>query len=195
MCSKKADIAFIIDSSSSIWKPNFDTQIRFLYNILSLFDISPSKTQVAAVSYSNVTIPEFLFDSFSSKHQVLDAIKDIKYTRGSATRTYKALELMNNVIFNSKNGARDDVIKIAIVMTDGETNPGGYDDELPLEVAMEWTQNEAKVAKDNGVYIFAIGVGSRVNDEVSGVLFLYNIAYSLNFSALLVPCRRSRRGL
>jgi hypothetical protein len=102
---------------------------------------------------------------------------------------------MNNVIFNSKNGARDDVIKIAIVMTDGETNPGGYDDELPLEVAMEWTQNEAKVAKDNGVYIFAIGVGSRVNDEVSGVFFLYNIAYSLNFSALLVPYRRSRKGL
>lgn len=172
MCDIKADLAFVIDSSSSIWKPNFDVQVGFLYDILRLFDISPSKIRVAAVSYSNITIPEFQFNTFSNKQQVLSAIKGIKYTGGSATRTYRALELMNDVIFTSKNGARNDVIKIAIVMTDGETNPGGYDDKLPLEVAIEWTQNEAKVAKANGVYIFAVGVGSLINDEVSG-LFLF----------------------
>lgn len=61
MCIKEADIAFVIDSSSSIWEPNFQVQIDFLYNILNMFDISPSKTQVAAVSFSNVINPEFQF--------------------------------------------------------------------------------------------------------------------------------------
>lgn len=170
MCSKKADIAFVIDSSRSIWKPNFETQVKFLYDILKMFEISPAKTQAAAVSFSNVTNPEFLFNSFSSKADVLEAIKDIKYTKGSATRTYKALEYMNEEIFNSENGARNDAVKIAIVMTDGETNPGGHDNDLPLEDAIKWTQDEAKVAKDNGVNVFAIGIGSRINEkEIMGI--------------------------
>ncbi|XP_061188841.1 collagen alpha-1(XII) chain-like [Saccostrea echinata] len=170
MCSKKADIAFVIDSSRSIWKPNFDTQVKFLYDILKMFEISPAKTQVAAVSFSNVTSPEFLFNSFSSKMEVLEAIKDIKYTKGSATRTYTALEYMNEEIFNSENGARNDAVKIAIVMTDGETNPGGHDNDLSLEDAINWTQDEAKVAKDNGVNVFAIGIGSRINEkEIMGI--------------------------
>lgn len=170
MCIKEADIAFIIDSSSSIWKPNFQVQIDFLYNILNLFDISPSKTQVAAVSYSNIINPEFQFKTFSSKNRVLTAIKRIRYTQGDATRTYKALKYMNKNIFTKANGARDGVVKIAIVMTDGETNPGLYDGELTSEEAKELTQVEAKRAKSNGVYLFAVGVGDRINEkELNGI--------------------------
>lgn len=170
MCIKEADIAFVIDSSSSIWEPNFNVQIDFLYNILNMFDISPSKTQVAAVSFSNIINPEFQFKTFRSKDKVLAAIKRIRYTKGSATRTYKALQYMNEQMFTTTNGARDGVVKIAIVMTDGETNPGRYDGELSLEEAKEWTLEEAKIAKGNGVFVFAVGVGNRVNDkELKGI--------------------------
>ncbi|XP_056004893.1 collagen alpha-6(VI) chain-like [Ostrea edulis] len=169
-CSKKADIAFVIDSSSSIWPPNFDTQVHFLYDVLDAFDISPSKTQIAAVSYSDVIKPDFQFNSYKTKNDVLNAIQNIVFTKGSATRTYEALRYMNNKIFTSKNGARDDVIKIAIVMTDGETNPGSVD-YISLEKARKRTLEEAKRARDNGIYVFAIGVGGRVMDEE-----LYGIA-------------------
>lgn len=170
MCIKEADIAFVIDSSSSIWEPNFQVQIDFLYNILNMFDISPSKTQVAAVSFSNVINPEFQFKTFSSKDHVLAAIKRIRYTQGGATRTYKALQYMNENMFTRANGARDGVVKIAIIMTDGETNPGFYDVELSSEEAKEWTQEEAKIAKGNGVFLFAVGVGSRINEkELKGI--------------------------
>lgn len=166
MCIKEADIAFVIDSSSSIWEPNFQVQINFLYNILNMFDISPSKTQVAAVSFSNIINPEFQFKTFSSKDHVLAAIKRIRYTKGGATRTYKALQYMNENMFTRANGARDGVVKIAKVMTDGETNPGLYDGEPSSEEAKEWTQEEAKIAKGNGVFLFAVGVGDHINEKV-----------------------------
>eukprot|EP00105_Crassostrea_gigas_P026420 XP_011447373.1 PREDICTED: collagen alpha-1(XII) chain [Crassostrea gigas] len=164
ICLKKADIAFVVDSSSSIWPPNFDTQVHFLYDILSPFDISPTKTQVAAVSYSNVIRPQFQFNTYKDKTGVLGATQNIIHTKGDATRTYKALEYMNDQIFTSQNGARNDAIKIAVVTTDGETNPGGAD-SYTKEEGKKMTLQQAQRAKDNGVYVFAVGVGKEVNDQ------------------------------
>ena len=124
-CSKIADIAFVIDSSSSIWPKYFDIQIRFIHDILDLFDLSPGKTRVAAVSFSNITHHEFNFNQYKTKADVLGAIDKVKFTRGDATRTYEALEHMNDVLFRQDNGARSDVVQIAVVLTDGVTNPGG----------------------------------------------------------------------
>nr|XP_011425716.2 collagen alpha-1(XII) chain [Crassostrea gigas] len=163
-CLKKADIAFVVDSSSSIWYLNFVRQRRFLYDILSPFDISPTKTQVAAVSYSNFIRPEFQFNTYKDKTSVLGATQNITQTNGDATRTYKALEYMNDQIFTSQNGARNDAIKIAIVTTDGETNPGSYD-RYSKEEGKKMTLLQAQRAKDNGVYVFAVGVGKDVNDQ------------------------------
>lgn len=177
---KKADIAFVVDSSSSIWPPNFDTQVHFLYDILSPFDISPTKTQVAAVSYSNFVRPEFQFNTYKDKTGVLGATQNIIHTKGDATRTYKALEYMNDQIFTSQNGARNDAIKIAVVTTDGETNPGGAD-SYTKEEGKEMTLLQAQRAKDNGVYVFAVGVGKEVNDQVIGLgtntVFFFKISF------------------
>lgn len=75
---------------------------------------------------------------------------------------------MNDQIFTSKNGARNDAIKIAIVTTDGETNPGSYD-RYSKEEGKKMTLLQAQRAKDNGVYVFAVGVGKDVNDQVIGL--------------------------
>ena len=78
---------------------------------------------------------------------------------------------MNNVMFSPQNGARSDVFKIAIVMTDGETNPGS--DGYSLEEAKKMTLQEAQRAKDNGIYLIAIGVGDKVTDKVSVAIIVY----------------------
>lgn len=132
---------------------------------MSPFDISPTKVQVAAVSYSNVIKPEFQFNTYNKKADVLGATQNIIHTKGDATRTYKALEYMNDKMFTSQNGARKDAIKIAVVTTDGETNPGGSD-SYTAEEGKRMTLIQARRAKDNGVHVFAVGVGNKVNDEV-----------------------------
>lgn len=65
-------------------------------------------------------------------------------------------------MFTKANGAQDGVVKIAIVMTDEETNYGLYDGELTSEEVKEQTQMKAKIAKRNGVYKFALGVGDSI---------------------------------
>ena len=170
-CNKRADIAFVIDSSSSIWPPNFVTQRHFVYDVLDLFDISPTKTQVAALSYSTPIKPEFQFNTYQTKDDVLVATQSIEQTKGDSTRTYRAIRYMNNVMFSSENGARSNVFKIAIVMTDGETNPGT--DGYSLEEAKKMTLQEAQRAKDSGIYLIAIGVGDKVTDKVSVAIIAY----------------------
>ena len=64
-CSKAADVAFIVDSSASIGKTNWERTKRFLMRIISKLDIGPRATHIAIISYS--TNPEIVlrFNSLS----------------------------------------------------------------------------------------------------------------------------------
>jgi hypothetical protein len=61
------------------------------------------------VSFSNFLHPEFLFNTYSTKEDVLKAIGGITHSLGDATRTYLALEHTHSVIYKAGNGERPDV--------------------------------------------------------------------------------------
>jgi hypothetical protein len=69
-------------------------------------------------------------------------------------------------------------------MTDGSTNPGSVDD-LSQEEADRMTLTEAKRARDNGIYVFAIGVGDGVKDKVNHINF-FETKFLLTFLLLLL---------
>ena len=122
-CQTRIDLAFVIDSSRSIPREDFKLQMQFVNDIVSFLDVNAEDTRVAAVSFSNYLHPEFLFNTYSTKEDVLKAIGEIEHSQGDATRTYLALEHTHNVIYNPGNGERPDVLDVVIVLTDGETNP------------------------------------------------------------------------
>ena len=51
--SKKMDVVFLIDSSSSVGKQNFKSEIQFLKKMLADFDVSLNYTRVAIVTFSS----------------------------------------------------------------------------------------------------------------------------------------------
>lgn len=168
-CRTKIDLAIVIDTSRSISPDDFKLQMQFVYDIVNFLDVGMDDTRVAAVSYSNHLFPEFGFSDFTTKKEVLQAIKNIKHSNGDATRTYLALEHVHRVIFAPGNGERPDVVDVVVVLTDGETNPGSYDKHWG-ESGKAQTQIEAAVIKDRPAYIFAIGVGSAVDvNELNGI--------------------------
>lgn len=110
-CRSIFDIAFIIDSSGSIGKMNWEKMKRFVKSMLSKLDISPSTTHVAAIAYSTYPVVEMRFWNSRSTDKSNDVIDAIPWQRGF-TYTDKALQLAATDLFNIENGMRRDVNKV-----------------------------------------------------------------------------------
>lgn len=106
------DIAFIIDSSGSIGRTNWEKMKRFLKALVSKLDVSPSATHIAAVSYS--TNPEVVlrFSGFQGTVQVNQLLDRMRFQRGF-TYTDKALLLADRILFQTSTGMRLSVPKVS----------------------------------------------------------------------------------
>ncbi|NWU40160.1 VITRN protein, partial [Hylia prasina] len=150
-CLNAADIGFVIDGSSSVGTGNFRTVLQFVANISKEFEISDTDTRVGAVQYTYEQRLEFSFDKYSTKQDVLNAIKRISYWSGG-TSTGAAISYASEQLFSkSKPNKR----KIMILITDGRS----YDDvSLP-----------AMAAHQNGVIAYSIGVAWAAPDELEAI--------------------------
>lgn len=147
------DLIFVLDSSASIWEPDFYRQITFVENIVKQFEIGPTYTQVGAVTFGQTYWHKFHLNTYTDKKSLLAAIKRIRYRAGSYTNTGDAIQYMNEKMFSPEHGDRFLSRNIAVVITDGrsqETNK---------------TKEMAAAAHRAGIKLFAIGVGKKVSIE------------------------------
>lgn len=75
--NKPADIAFVIDESSSIWGPHFQIMIQFVSNLIGNFDVGPEKTRFAAVTFAEKVTHRFSLDDFNNTTDVTAAVMGI----------------------------------------------------------------------------------------------------------------------
>lgn len=147
-CLNAADIAFIIDGSSSVGTGNFRTVLQFVANVSREFEISDTDTRIGAVQYTYEQRLEFAFGQHNNKADVLNAIKRINYWSGGtstgAAITYTAEQLFSK----SKPNKR----KIMIVITDGRS----YDDVRAPALAVH----------RQGVIAYSIGIAWAAQDEL-----------------------------
>ncbi|KAK2501324.1 hypothetical protein MC885_008502 [Smutsia gigantea] len=147
-CLNSADIGFVIDGSSSVGTGNFRTVLQFVANLSREFEISDTDTRIGAVQYTYEQRLEFGFDQYSSKPEILNAIKRVGYWSGG-TSTGAAINYALEKLFKkSKPNKR----KLMILITDGRS----YDDvRIP-----------AMTAHHQGVITYAIGVAWAALDEL-----------------------------
>uniref|UniRef100_A0A8C3K7T8 Vitrin n=1 Tax=Calidris pygmaea TaxID=425635 RepID=A0A8C3K7T8_9CHAR len=150
-CLNSADIGFVIDGSSSVGTSNFRTVLQFVANISKEFEISDTDTRIGAVQYTYEQRLEFSFDKYSTKQDVLSAIKRISYWSGG-TSTGAAISYASEQLFSkSKPNKR----KIMILITDGRS----YDD----------VRVPATAAHRNGVIAYSVGVAWAAQDELEAI--------------------------
>uniref|UniRef100_A0A8D2JPL9 Vitrin n=1 Tax=Sciurus vulgaris TaxID=55149 RepID=A0A8D2JPL9_SCIVU len=147
-CLNSADIGFVIDGSSSVGTGNFRTVLQFVANLSKEFEISDTDTRIGAVQYTYEQRLEFGFDKYSTKPDILNAIKRVGYWSGG-TSTGAAIHYALEQLFKkSKPNKR----KLMILITDGRS----YDDvRIP-----------AMAAHQKGVITYAIGVAWAAQDEL-----------------------------
>lgn len=148
---KPAEIFFLLDSSSSIWSPDFKKQLRFVTDVVDVFDIGPNRTRVGVSSFSYHYHENIALDTFDTKEQVKEAVKAIPQYLGG-TYTYDALDGVRTRGL-SQEVVRPGVARILIVLTDGQS----YNTEK--------TKIAAKKLKDDGITVFAVGIGQQADLE------------------------------
>ena len=73
-CGQVADVAFIIDSSRSIWIYDFNRMLKFVQQLVKSFDIGPDKTHIAALTFSHNVKHEFYFDQFQDTDTIVQKV-------------------------------------------------------------------------------------------------------------------------
>uniref|UniRef100_A0A673I586 Collagen alpha-1(XXI) chain n=1 Tax=Sinocyclocheilus rhinocerous TaxID=307959 RepID=A0A673I586_9TELE len=150
------DLAFIVDGSSSLGIPNFETAKRWLINITSGFDMSTRHTQVAVVQYSDTPRLEIPLGKHENSQELIEDITSISYLGGN-TRTGRAIKFATDHVFGMPNRtSQSPRNRIAVVLTDGRSQDDVED------AAME--------ARAQNIVLFAVGVGNEItNSELVSV--------------------------
>uniref|UniRef100_A0A8C8AU78 VWFA domain-containing protein n=1 Tax=Otus sunia TaxID=257818 RepID=A0A8C8AU78_9STRI len=153
-CPKSSsDVLFLIDGSGSIEHQDFLTMKTFIAEVMKRF--KGTDTQFALAQFSDIVLNHFDFNTFRRSRNPIALLNQVQQIRRS-TRTATAIWKVLTEMFVSRRGAREDVNKILIVITDGRK----YDDKL------EYSQ-VIPLAIKMGVTRYAIGVGSAFVDPAA----------------------------
>ena len=91
--------------------------------VLEGYQIGSNRTKVAVITFSAGSRLEFDFNGHNSKDDVIRTIRGLPYTDGMSTTVYRALEQARREVFTPGAGDRPNVKNLAVILTDGETNP------------------------------------------------------------------------
>ena len=129
-------------------------------NLIRDFTIGQNNVQVGVVSFSNSVRPEFQLNTYQTKDPMLRHIDRMPYLDQS-TNTQEAIRYTRTVMFTSQNGDRSFAPNIIIIITDGVP-------QIPedLNEAKTLAIQEAELSRQQGISIFAIGIGPQITQTV-----------------------------
>ena len=142
-----------MDSSGSIARRNFQKEKDFVKEVASTFKMGPDQSQIAVISYSDHARIDIKFGDYSNVNDFNAAVDKVAHQR-QRTRIDKALHLAANSLFTTRGGARPDVSKVMVILTDGKQTVTS--DSTPLDEAVRPLQ-------EMNVTIFAVGVGKAID--------------------------------
>ncbi|XP_059925711.1 matrilin-4 isoform X1 [Gadus macrocephalus] len=173
--SANIDLVFLIDGSKSVRPQNFELVKKFVNQVVDSLDVSAQGTRVGLVQYSSRVRTEFPLNMYHTAEDIKAAVMKVDYME-KGTMTGLALKHMLENSFSEAEGARPaarNIPRIGLVFTDGRSQ-----DDIT-----EW----AKLTKEAGLTMYAVGVGKAVEDELREIAsdpvekYFY---YTTDFSAI-----------
>jgi len=146
------DIAFLLDSSSSAGEVGYQTQKDFVKVFSRSLAMSVTGSRLGVISYSVQARLDVSFQEHSNANDLQASIDTLPF-KGGASQIDKALGLALEVLFTVNSGARRGIPKVAVVLTDLDTNITEYD-ILRKAVAPY---------KTDGVEVIAVGIGPKAD--------------------------------
>ncbi|KAM8730448.1 integrin alpha-M-like [Acanthopagrus schlegelii] len=142
-CRVEADIAFLLDGSGSVARPDFERMKDFVKALVGSF--VGKDTKFAIAQFSTSPSIHYYFDTFDANNWQ-NQINAIRQFHGW-TYTAAAIRHVVDNVFTAGRGSRPNVKKVLIVITDGQSNDRSL------------LQDSANSAESKKIVRFAIGVG------------------------------------
>ena len=137
-------MAFILDSSNSIKDEDFNDAKEIVKKLVMDLGLASDKNRAALVLFSESPSLEARFGQNETADKFQDVLKKLPKL-GQKTRIDRALNVTENQIFPE---ARQDVYKMAIILTDGVQSTGA-----------QGLRPSSKPLRDAGVRVIAVGIG------------------------------------
>ena len=151
-------MVFILDSSGSVQVSDsrgWDKMKQFVVDVIGYFDIG--QIQVGVIVFSHNVQIQIRLNQYKNRADLVRGVRALRYI-GSKTNTPEALRILYSEAFQRNQGARDSVVKIAILLTDGVPNMRS-EEMSHVRDMIEQTKNRAEEARKRGISIFTIGIG------------------------------------
>ncbi|KAF3694883.1 Bardet-Biedl syndrome 5 protein -like protein [Channa argus] len=158
------ELVFVIDSSESVGPENFEIIKDFVTRLVDRTTVGHNATRIGLVLYSLEVHLEFHLARYVSKEEVKQAIRKMLYM-GEGTNTGTAIRKATQEAFYS---ARPGVRKVAIVITDGQTDKR---EPVKLDIAVR----EAHAAN---IEMYALGIVNSSDPTQAEFLLELNLIAS-----------------
>ena len=149
------DLLFLVDSSGSITKEDYQMMKGFMKSIIGKSQVGQDMVHVGVMQFSSIQTLMFPLNRFYNRNDMYTAIDNMQQL-GGGTQTGRALTEVS-AYFNPVTGGRLGMQQNLIVITDGE--------------AEDHVMGPAEELRKKGVIIYSIGVlGANTTQllEISG---------------------------
>nr|XP_023967848.1 collagen alpha-3(VI) chain isoform X6 [Chrysemys picta bellii] len=154
---ESADLIFLIDGSNNIGSVNFPAIRDFLVNFIERLSVGTQEIQIGVVQYSDQPRTEFSLNRYSTKADVLNAVKALSFLGGEEANIGAALESVVENHFTRAGGSRieEGVPQVLVLISGGESS----DDIREAVLAV----------KQASIFSFSIGVLNADSAELQQI--------------------------
>ena len=155
-CQNAIDLIFVLDSSGSIGRANYQKMLEFVGDVINKLDIGPDKSRVGVVDYSNSASVPIHLNAYQMNNTLLNAVAGISYNGGS-TNTADGITTCIQEFNTAARPKWSGIPRIAIVVTDGQS------DSPPDTIAAAQSFHSANILS------YAVGIGSVDMEELNSI--------------------------
>ncbi|KAJ8350520.1 hypothetical protein SKAU_G00256500 [Synaphobranchus kaupii] len=152
----KKDVVFLLDGSDGT-RNGFPAMRDFVQRVVEKMNVAENKDRVSVVQYSRDPEAHFYLNTYSTKKDLNDTIRNLRHKGGRPLNTGAALQFVKDNVFTATAGSRrlEGVPQILILLSGGRS----YDN----------VDSPASALKELGVLTFPIGTRGSDSRELQKI--------------------------
>lgn len=150
------DVVFLLDGSDST-RNGFSAMREFVQRAVETMSVDDNKDRVSVVQYSRDASVQFFLNTYTTKGEILNAVRGLRPKGGMPLRTGDALQHVRDNVFTASAGSRrqEGVPQILVLLSGARSS--------------DRVDAPASALKQLGVSIFTIGSRSSDKSELQQI--------------------------
>uniref|UniRef100_A0A8C7W8S6 VWFA domain-containing protein n=1 Tax=Oncorhynchus mykiss TaxID=8022 RepID=A0A8C7W8S6_ONCMY len=121
--SKQLDVVFLLDGSDETLN-GFEAIRDFVQRVVEKLTVQETRDRVSVVQYSKEPEAHFYLNTYTTKQDIVDAVRQLRHKGGITLNTGAALQYVRDNIFTASSGSRrqEGIPQILVLLSGGRSN-------------------------------------------------------------------------